>query len=189
MEQHVMNTKIFALLVFFALPAVVRAQTPDADAWKSRTTVSFSPLGMLYGTYNPELEWAFHRSFSVYIGPVFLNGRFATADGELAISGFAIGPGLRWFPGGRSPDGFWVGTEIGPGWTRQTLNGVPQSEGFDLSVGGMVGYNWVLFEHFYISPGAGVGVILPPEEPAFAFFPGQPLQINPILRLGVGYSF
>ncbi len=113
-------------------------------------TVQIDPLTVLLGFPHVQVELVLAPSFSIYVGPHLrlFSAPWSEPEPYIGIGGEV---GLRWYPFGRAPEGWWL---LGRGVLAHLI-----ARGGDTSVGGygsaLAGYTHVFGEWFVLSGGAG----------------------------------
>lgn len=172
-------------LVAFALTAVAsvaQAETSSNSVFKlSGDDVSISvaaPLaGLIVSAFTSqdvlllsfEYEHRFTASWTGYADPGLVVG---TIFGR-AFGGGSLALGARYYFGQDAPRGLWLGPEV----AGSALGGLSAGAWIG-SIGGYVGYNWLLARPVVVSP--GVGVYLRAGTAG--------LGPTPALRLNIGWA-
>jgi hypothetical protein len=165
-----------------------RSTTPAGKKAAKAThhvTLSINPAILLLGGIGAELEGAVGANVSLFASPsvlLFPSPLLWSETTNVSVSGFGIDGGLRFFPGGSAPKGFWFGPYGGFAVASAT-SGRNHSEARARTVGGMLGYSWIFKSNFYFSLGAGGG--LQSVTGAYNITTTRPA---PALRFALGFA-
>ncbi len=138
-----------------------RSTAPAGKKAARRVTLSLNPAILLLGGIGAELEGAVGANVSLFASPsvlLFPSPLLWSDATNVSVSGFGIDGGLRVFPGGSAPKGFWFGPYGGLAVASVT-SGRNRSKLHARTVGGMLGYSWLFETNFYFSLGAGGGLL------------------------------
>ncbi len=118
-------------------------------------TVSVDPLTTALGYVHVQTEVKISDHFSVYSGPhlrLFDPPWTAAADREPFL-GVGIESGVRWFPKGQAPEGFWLMGRgvIAYAWATDSDASNPAGYG-----SGLFGYTWIVGDHLVLALGTGI---------------------------------
>jgi len=147
-----------------------------------KRVVSVNPLGLVLGVGNVSYEWVIKPDFS---GVGNLSFSFAKSGGW-NWSAFGGGGGVKKYLKPEAPQGLWYGGEGGLLIYSAEYLGIRSSSTF-ISLGGLVGYKWIVKEGFTIEPQGGLYLSLGSLE---ILGEGMPLgAISPGIGLNIGYAF
>ena len=118
-------------------------------------TVSVDPLTAALGYAHVQVERRLGDRVSVYAGPharLYDAPWTAPADREPFL-GVGLEAGVRWFPGGRAPEGFWLMARgvVAHAWA--TDSDLKHRAGYG---SGLFGHTWIVGEHLVLALGTGV---------------------------------
>lgn len=143
-------------------PAVVVAPPARLDYERPpRNILSTNPLGIIGGSVGLEYEHVFSRWFSLAVGVSYYDSKmnpFASAD--VAVTGGLVTVQPRFYLLRRgAPRGLYLSPVVSVGYVSATGT---DYDGWDVSlggvgysVGGLVGWSWLIGRHFNIKLGAG----------------------------------
>lgn len=131
--------------------ALVTAGSAEAQS-EPRYTVTWQPLALLLTAWQLEFEAAPTRGLTLHATPSVV---FTVDDGVPRPLAFAMDLGVRVFPFGRAPAGFFLGAHAGAA-TWDIVSLLPATDGFGLRGGTTVGYTFVLARRWALSLGGGV---------------------------------
>ncbi len=110
---------------------------------------------MLGGTFNVEYERAVAPMVSVFVGPElqFSQGVLASAS-NMEVFGFGVSAGARFYLFGDAPRGMFLSPEVSAAWVSAKTSSA-EGSGSGFGVAALVGYQWLIADHFAISLGIG----------------------------------
>lgn len=155
-----LSTLAVAAAVLVSLVAgEVKAQASISSTASVRTPnlLMFDPGDLINGVVRVEYERALRDWFGISLGLAVTSFRGAFTPQEQA-GVIAIGPeiGAKFHFIQDAPGGLWVGPYLGMGVVA-ARNGAASASVFTYDLGAALGYNFILFEHFVLSIGAGGG--------------------------------
>jgi hypothetical protein len=120
--------------------------------------ITTNPLAaLLGGTANLEYERAVHPYVGVFAGPQIQFGYgllFRGSEGD-SVFGLGLTTGARFYLFGEAPRGFFLSPQLEVAYVSlTTASGSGSGSGFGVSA--LVGYQWLIADHFVISIGGGV---------------------------------
>ncbi|MGC1206301.1 MAG: DUF3575 domain-containing protein [Flavobacteriaceae bacterium] len=131
-------------LLLFAAIAVFGLSTVDAQ----EQAVKLNPVGLAFGVANAGYEFSTSDKQTLTIAGLYYN----ISD----VSGFGAGAEYRfYFSSGEALRGWHAGPSVGYFALEDDFN---NSAGF-FTIGGEIGHQWILGEHFVIDTFAGLGYI------------------------------
>ena len=177
---------LVAALGMSSFAAPCRAQSDDVDppaataAALTRWTVQVDPLTLALGYVHVQIEQRIVDHVSIYVGPHMR--LFSTPFLEPSpYLGFGLEAGVRIYPFGTAPDGWWVlGRGVAAYLVTLDYSAAPRVGGY---VSALVGYTFILFDHLVISLGAGAQYI---DYKIGAY---GPRGLFPALHTAVGFAF
>lgn len=127
---------------------------PEDGPRGPRNTLSLNPLSLIFGVLSLEYERALSEHLSVYVSPsVYL--AYGALESEFETTGYGSGGGVRAFPVGAAPSGFYLAVG-GEGAYAEAKGASGSARGFGYEVGAQLGYTWLIADVIDISLGAGV---------------------------------
>lgn len=172
--------------------ASARSTEPAGKKAAKRTrhvTLSINPALLLLGGIGAEVEGAVGANVSLFASPsvlLFPSPLLLPDATDVSVSGFGLEGGLRVFPGGSAPKGFWIGPYAGLASASAT-SGRSSGHASALTVGGMLGYSWIFKSNFYLSLGAGGGFQSLTSASAFTGFSSKTSPAL-ALRFAIGFA-
>jgi len=147
-----MRALLSALLLASLFVSSPASATPSAGP---KNTLTVNPIGLLLGGLSLEYERAASPGMSWYIGPSYWGLSFSggSLDGW-GLEKYDLSGGLRLFPGGRSPGGFYIGPTASVG-VATVSSPSSSSSATTWSLGAGLGYTWLVGDVFDISLGLG----------------------------------
>ena len=179
-----------ALVAFVSVVPAVRA-APE----RKPNALTIEPLAVVFArTIALEYERGIGGWVSVFVQPSFVYGssRVVTSEGNATTTTdgeyFAVGGtlGVRIFPWRAAPTGPFVSPFAGLAYTHASAGGESAS-GLGWSVGGLIGYTFVLGSVFELSLGGGAAYAAYAIEAGGKRFGGR--GVLPAFRLAVGAVF
>lgn len=178
----------FAVLAAAAVPVAASAQEmspaqpPQVEEQRALNTITVNPLALLFGTINFEYERATSPHLSVFVGPSYSS----LSDGAQTVTGVGGSAGLRLFPGGLAPEGFFVGPTFQMAYAGSDVPGSPSA--LVWGAGGILGYTWLIGGFFDVSIGAGAQYMSFEVDSVYGGTVGF-TGILPAIRLALGGGF
>jgi hypothetical protein len=116
-----------------------------------RHTVQVDPLTTLLGFTHVQFERVLAPSWSLYAGPHLRTHSPPWGEPE-PYRGFGLEAGVRWYPAGAAPEGWWL---LGRGVlaVARSAEGETSPAGYGSALGG---YTAILGERWVLSGGLGV---------------------------------
>ena len=170
-----------------SVPALAKSRKPNA--------ITLEPLAVVFArTITLEYERAFGAWMSVFIQPSLILGSshavVGSGDTATSVDGdyFAVAGtlGVRIFPWRGAPGGPFVSPFAGVAYTHATA-GSDSASGIGWSVGGMIGYTFVLGSVFDLSIGGGAAYVALDIDAGGKRF-GE-TGVQPSFRVAVGAVF
>lgn len=134
-------------------PEPPRAPLPEAP----QNLFTFNPLALLYGLINVEYERGLGSAVSFFLGTQLLLFTPFAIEGLEGVDFRHYGgaAGLRFYPGGRAPVGFWIGPDFRLLYVEAD-DGITKASAIGYGLLAMFGQNWN-WSGFILSIGAGFG--------------------------------
>ena len=181
---------LVATLVALLVPARAAHAAPDTKP----NALTIEPLAVVFArTIAIEYERGIGGWVSVFVQPSFVygssrvvttDGNATTTDGEYVAVGGTLG--VRIFPWRAAPTGPFVSPFAGLAYTHASAGGESAS-GLGWSVGGLIGYTFVLGSVFELSLGGGAAYAAYALEAGGKRFGDR--GVLPAFRLAVGAVF
>ncbi len=133
-----------------ALSTLSAAPLQAAPRW----TVQVDPLTTALGFVHVQVERAFGKRLSVYVGPHLRLFDSLLEDKTEAYTGVGVEVGVRFFPFGRAPSGLWAGIRgVGARLSTDQQGGQSGAGGYGSA---LVGYTLILRDRWVLAGGLGV---------------------------------
>ncbi len=184
-----------AALVGALVAVAFAASAVRAEPARKPNALTIEPLAVVFArTIALEYERGIGGWVSVFVQPSFVYGssRVVTTEGNATTTTdgeyFAVGGtlGVRIFPWRAAPTGPFVSPFAGLAYTRARTGG-DSASGLGWSVGGLIGYSFVLGSVFELSLGGGAAYAAYALEAGGKRFGER--GVLPALRLAVGAVF
>lgn len=135
----------------YLVPLLALLTTTPAYAAEPQWTVQVDPLTTALGFVHVQVEHTLGPDFSAYLGPSLhlFNG---LGSDEREYIGYGAEAGIRWFPQGHSPTGWWVQARGVLAHIEATDTGVTDIGGYGSVLGG---YTAIFDGWFVVSGGLG----------------------------------
>ncbi|MEE9439828.1 MAG: DUF3575 domain-containing protein [Saprospiraceae bacterium] len=160
-------------------------------AASSQMAVKVNPLGLLFGSANAGLEYAFSETLSGEIGANYSNVKATlgnTTDASFTgIGGYAM---VRWYFKNKGPlEGWYLAPNFSIGSTSATSDGGEDGSISSTKLGVLAGYQWVFGDDggFLLDLGLGMAQYSVSSEGAVSGINIDGLL--PDIRLAIGYAF
>jgi len=152
-----------------------------------RNVITLEPLAVVYArTIAVEYEHGFEH-IGVHLGTALTLGGFDSSESSGNYLAVGVTLGVRFYPWSDAPEGPFAGPFGSVAWVDAD-DGTSQSQGLGWSVGGLVGWTWVLGSVFALSLGAGAAWYAYDVDGAGGTTVGRS-GLLPALRLAVGAAF
>ncbi len=147
------------------------------------TTITTNPLGLINGRINLEVERAFSRMSSFYLGLNFLLLKPAVGH-DVGERLFGIGPeiGLRFYLVGDAPAGIYFGPYADFAYLEKSGN-----SDFGWAAGGALGINLILARVLVLTAGVGLGYERMQVDLDTGHAGSEGFDTR--FRLGIGFAF
>lgn len=170
-----------------ALTGGVRPASAHGEVETPRNVITLEPLAVVYArTIAVEYERGFGH-VGVHVGTAMTLGGFDSGGGKGNYLAIGVTLGMRFYPWSQAPEGPFAGPFGSVAWVDAD-DGTSQSAGVGWSVGGLVGWTWVLGSVFALSLGAGAAWYAYDVDGADGATVGRS-GFLPALRLAVGAAF
>lgn len=141
---------------------VVAALTPASTCFAERrrappNVVTTNPLAtVLAGTANVEYERAIAPWASLFVGPQvqFGYGVLLRSGADDKIFGLGLSAGARFYVFGDAPRGFFLSPQLDIAYVT-LRRGSAEGSGAGFGIAALIGYQWLVADHFAISLGIG----------------------------------
>jgi hypothetical protein len=182
------------LLILFAALLLTgpRPSRADEEAGAPATkTLTLEAGGLVFGNHlGVEYQSALSPLLSLYVAPSLMVGwSHGSFTGVLdGLWGLDVQGGPRFFVLGQAPEGLYVGpaVSVGFGWGERNA---ASARGYELSLGAMAGYNWIPFQLFDVSLGAGALYRFEALVGSSSASSTKSHGVVPLVRIGVGMVF
>lgn len=182
------NTLLSTLAAVSLLAISGSALAQEGESAKPFRTVTVNPLALAFGSFSAEFEQATaSRGMSFFVGPSYYS---TSSSGliDLSTTSYGLTGGVRFFLGGRAPEGFYLspGVSLGYGIAE---GGGEEATSATWSLDGQAGYTWLFNDVFDLSLGLGLSYMsyelnLPGTLGSIGY-----QGIAPNARLAVGAAF
>jgi len=170
-----------------ALTGGVRPAWALGDDDTARNAITLEPLAVVFArTIAVEYERGFGH-VGVHLGTALTLGGFDSDGRNGNYLAFGVTFGVRFYPWSEAPEGPFGGPFGSIAWVDAD-DGTSQSQGLGWSVGGLVGWTWVLGSVFALSLGAGAAWYAYDVDGTDGATVGRN-GFLPALRLAVGAAF
>jgi len=187
-----------APLVALPVAEPVRKTTPVATTTQRVTPaparlmnrVTLSPLSLLGVALSVEYERVVNEGLSVFVGPSFFGSGFITQPlMGFSFFGGSVDAGLRIFPAGAAPSGFWVGPQARV-LMAAISDPIINATGYIGSLVATAGYTSVSRNGLTLSAGGGLGLGYGLQvDPTTGVMSGPELGPMAALHFNLGWAF
>lgn len=151
--------KFFSAIVVSLLISV--SALAEGDKGKGTTNVRFSPIGLLIGLINVEVDFKVNENWTM--GPTLAFWNFSVGETGSNLFGtdvsfFSLGGRANWYKNGIHTDGLYVGPSLSYN-TVKLKSGSDSASASGLVASGLVGYGW-FWESFNMHLGGGLSLPL-----------------------------
>jgi hypothetical protein len=169
-------------------------QAIEAEEAGPQHAITINPVAIFVsGFLGFEYEQAMTSWVSIFVAPWIDVGTGVNAAEDETVMTFGADLGARFFPmSGAAPKGFFVGPQMGFGYTS-IESGTVEASGIVYYIGAMLGYTWLIADMVDLSLGLGMAyfdyeVTAEESETGLGVSMGFALPF-PIARLAVGYAW
>jgi len=164
---------LLVMILVLALSVGAFGLEDEPEGLKIKNVLSTNPLGFVQGVVNLKYERVLSPELSIVLDPRFMLGQ---------ASGVGIMAGVRNYPSGTAPEGFFVG---GSGLLAFVSAGPVTGQA--LGFGGDIGYKWILDNGFAFE--AGLGLKYLSVTASYLWYSATESGLVATYLFGLGYAF
>jgi hypothetical protein len=182
------KTLILSFLVLFSFSTAILAEGTKTHA------ITVNPIGLVFGSFNAELNWALAPSFSFTIGGSYSS--YSSSDWKYTLLGAEGGVRLYWT--GTAVNKWYIGpligfTTISAKFTEPLSKVTATASASAINYGALVGYQSIWESGFTFDFGLGVQLLtIPAVTTTISGLEYKNTSISitlPLIKLAIGYAF
>jgi hypothetical protein len=152
----------------------------DDNASSHKMTLSINPFALLYDNVSVSVEVVLGEHEALIFNPTYIY------DGRLQRTGLGGAIGLRIYPQGRAPSGFYLSPQLEINHLQASGN---KQDFTTYGVKGLFGYHWIIADSLSLHWGGGIQYLKSEGGEKDALLTGLPGGVWPTMEFGIGSAF